>query len=185
MFSASPTIQEPGNMRLSLKRERGQRGKTVLNSLVFLTCDLPNSPTVQQSRSAPSLRSNWNLLPCSCRDIVYMFLEHMNELSNLDHNHSPFLTYIQLLFSVTEPHWLFLNIFNVRLLPSGNDNHAISSDFINTPPQVLVLFPQVASVSLSSSPDITHTLGKLMVSPPPPPATAFSRKAACWAYLHH
>lgn len=56
-------------------------------------------------------------------------------------------------------------------MPSGNDNHTISLDLINTPPQVLVLFPQVASVSLSSSPDITPTLGKLMVSPPPPPAT--------------
>lgn len=115
-----------------------------------------------------------------------MFLnEHMNELSNLDHNHSPFLTYIQLLFSVTEPYWWFLNIYNVRLLPSGNDNHTIPLDFINTPPQVLVLFPQVASVSLSTSPDIIPTLGKLMVSPPPPPATASSRKSACWVYLHH
>lgn len=60
-----------------------------------------------------------------------------------------------------------------------------SLDFTNTAPQVLVLLPQVASVSLSSSPDITHTLGKLMVSPPPPPATASSVKAACWVYLHH
>lgn len=111
--------------------------------------------------------------------------EHMNKLSNLDGNHSPSLTYIQLLFSVTEPYWWFPNIFSARLLPSGNDNHTISLDFINTPPQVLVLLPQVASVSLSSSPDITHTLGKLMVSPPPPPATASSRKAACWVYLHH
>lgn len=114
-----------------------------------------------------------------------MFLEYMNELSNLDHNHSAFLTYIQLLFSVTGPYWWFINIFNIRLLPSGNDNHTISLDLIDTPPQVLVLFPQVASISLSSSPDITPTLGKLMVSPPPPPATASSRKAACWAYLPH
>lgn len=119
---------------------KGQSGKNVFNTVMFLPCGLTNSPTPQYRISLPSLRSNYNLLPYSGWEFVCMFLNHKNKLSSPDCHHSPFLTNIQPLFLLTEPHWWFLTIFIVlRLLPLGNYNHAISLDLVNTPPQILVL----------------------------------------------
>lgn len=82
----------------------------------------------------------------------------MDKFSNLDHHHSPFLTNSQPLFLLTEPYWLLLAIFHaIRLLPSGNYNHAISLNLLSTLPQILVLhclvlFPQVAPI-----PPVSHS----------------------------
>lgn len=89
----------------------------------------------------------------------------MDKFSNPDHHHSPFLTNSQPLFLLTEPYWLLLAIFHhaIRLLPSGNYNHAISLDLLSTLPQILVLcclvlFPQVAPIpSLSHSSSHSHS----------------------------
>lgn len=123
-----------------------------------------------------------------------MVLDHVNELSNPNCHHSPFLTNSQALFLLTERYCLFLTIFSIRLLPSENYNHAISFDLLNTPPQILVL---LFSVQFSSHkwlqfhqchtallPDIAHVLGKLRVGSPPLVA-ASSMKTAHWAYLYH
>lgn len=118
----------------------------------------------------------------------------MNKLSTPDCHHSPFLANIQPLFLLTEPYRLFLNVFNViRLLPSGNFNHTISLDLLNTLPQILVLlfsvwfsshrWLQFHQCHAAPLPDRAHALGKLTVGPPLQPA-ASSKKVASRAYLY-